>query len=174
MASNAWNESAWNESAWRRMLFWASSQQQKPMWAIVPDWIGNGAKTIERWHQFKNEVPFSKALAVQDGMTVEDALALEPDVICVGGTTEWKWATVEMWVKAFPRVHVLRVNSPTKLDWLESIGVESCDGTGWNRGDRAQTLGLEQWARQKSIPTKELLTPFVCRQSKDKMQTTFA
>ena len=107
-------------------------------------------------------------------MTVEDALALKPDVICIGGTTEWKWATVEMWVKAFPRVHVLRVNSPTKLDWLESIGVESCDGTGWNRGDKTQTFGLEQWARQKPKPTSELLTPFVCKQAKDKLQITFA
>jgi hypothetical protein len=174
MANNVWNEANWDVNAWRRMLFWASSQQQKPLWAIVPDWIGDGAKTIERWHQFKGEVPFPKALAVQDGMTVEDALALEPDVICVGGTTEWKWATVEMWVQAFPRVHVLRVNSPTKLDWLESIGVESCDGTGWNRGDKTQTLGLEQWARQKPVPTQELLTPFTCKQAKDKLQLTFA
>ena len=174
MATNVWNEAAWDVKAWRRMLFWASSQQQKPLWAIVPDWIGDGAKTIERWHQFKGEVPFAKALAVQDGMTVEDAQVINPDVICIGGTTKWKWATVEMWAKVFPRVHVLRVNSPSKLNWLESLGVESCDGTGWNRGDRAQTLGLEQWARQNSTPTKELLTPFVCRQAKDKMQTTFA
>ena len=174
IANNVWDEAAWDVNAWRRMLFWASSQQQKPLWAIVPDWIGDGAKTIERWHQFKGEVPFAKALAVQDGMTIEDAQAINPDVICVGGTTEWKWATVEMWVKAFPRVHVLRVNSPTKLDWLESIGVESCDGTGWNRGDKTQTLGLEQWARQKPAPTQELLTPFTCKQAKDKLQLTFA
>ncbi len=174
MANNVWDEGKWSLGAWRRMIFWAQSQQQKPLWAIVPDWIGDGQKTIERWHQFKDEVPFAKALAVQDGMTVENALALNPDVICIGGTTEWKWATVEMWVKAFPRVHVLRVNSPTKLDWLESIGVESCDGTGWNRGDKTQTLGLEQWARQKPKLTSELLTPFVCKQAKDKLQITFA
>lgn len=174
MTRNIWNENKWNIGAWRRMIFWAQSQHQKPLWAIVPDWIGDGTKTIERWHQFKGEVPFPKALAVQDGMSVGQAKELNPDVICIGGTTEWKWATVEMWANAFPRVHVLRVNSPSKLDYLESLGVESCDGTGWNRGDRTQTLGLEQWARKRPTPTSDLLTPFVCKQPKDKLQTTFA
>jgi hypothetical protein len=92
----------------------------------------------------------------------------------VGGTTDWKWATVEMWAKEFPRVHVLRVNSPSKLDYLESLGVESCDGTGWNRGNRDQTIGLELWARKNPQPRTDLLTPFTCRQQRDKEQMTFA
>lgn len=174
MDTNTWDESKWDLNAWRRMIFWAQTQAQKPMWAIVADWIGDGKRTIERWHAFKDEVPFPRALAVQDGMTSEDAKALNPDVICVGGTTEWKWATVEMWTREFPRVHVLRVNSPTRLDYLESLGVESCDGTGWNRGDRTQTIGLERWARKQSVSTTELLTPFVCREKRDKQQLTFA
>jgi hypothetical protein len=154
------------------MIRWADSNTQKPNWAIVPDWIGSGERTIERWYQFKDEVPFQKALAVQNGMGVAQARELEPDVICVGGTTDWKWKTVEMWAKEFPRVHVLRVNSPTKLAWLEQLGVESCDGTGWNRGDKTQTYGLETWARSLAEPTKSLLTPFVCKQP-DKQQLTF-
>lgn len=107
-------------------------------------------------------------------MTVEQAKELKPDVIAIGGTTEWKWSTVEMWAKEFPRVHVLRVNSPSKLDYLESLGIESCDGTGWNRGDREQTLGLELWARKNPKPRTDLLAPFTCRQKKDKQQITFA
>jgi hypothetical protein len=169
---NVWREDLWDVEAWRKMIRWADANTQKPQWAIVPDWIGSGERTIERWYQFKDEVPFQKALAVQNGMGVAQARELEPDVICVGGTTEWKWKTIEMWAKEFPRVHVLRVNSPTKLDWLEQLGVESCDGTGWNRGDKTQTYGLETWARSKAQPTTSLLTTHVCKQP-DKQQLTF-
>jgi hypothetical protein len=169
---NVWREDLWDVEAWRKMIRWAQAQAQQPRWAIVPDWIGCGARTIERWYQFKKEVPFAKALAVQDGMSVAQAKDINPDVICVGGTTEWKWATVEMWAKSFPRVHVLRVNSPQKLAYLDQLGVESCDGTGWNRGDRTQTRGLELWARQTPIPVQSMLSDYVCKQP-DKQQLTF-
>jgi len=53
-----------------------------------------------------------------------------------------------MWARAFDRVHLLRCNMPDKLDYLMQLGVESCDGTGWNRGSRNQTLGLEQWCKR--------------------------
>jgi hypothetical protein len=171
---NIWNEDKWDLNAWKRMIFWAETQTQKPLWAIVPDWIGDGQRTIERWYQFIDQVPFSKALAVQDGMTVDQVRILNPDVVAIGGTTDWKWATVEMWAKEFPRVHVLRVNSPSKLDYLESLGIESCDGTGWNRGNRQQTQGIELWSRKNPTLCMELLWKYTCREPKDKMQVTFA
>lgn len=169
---NIWRENAWDVDAWRKMIRWAQAQAQQPRWAIVPDWIGSGKRTIERWYQFENEVPFAKALAVQDGMSVAQARDIKPDVICVGGTTGWKWGTVEMWAKSFPRVHVLRVNSPQKLGYLDQLGVESCDGTGWNRGDRTQTRGLELWARQNPTLMQSMLFDYVCKQP-DKQQLTF-
>ena len=169
---NVWREDRWDAAAWRKMIRWAQAQVQQPRWAIVPDWIGCGERTIERWHKFQHEVPFPKALAVQDGMSVHDARELAPDVICVGGTTEWKWSTVEMWAKSFPRVHVLRVNSPQKLAYLDQLGVESCDGTGWNRGDRTQTRGLELWARTNAELTQSMLSDFVCKQP-NRQQLTF-
>ena len=171
-SANIWNPEAWNADAWRKMLRWAHAQQHQPRWAIVPDWIGCGARTLERWAQFQNEVPFPKALAVQDGMTVDQVRVINPDVVAVGGTTEWKWATVETWAREFPRVHVLRVNSPGKLAYLEQLGVESCDGTGWNRGDKTQTLGLELWARRDPTPTTTLLSGHTCKQP-DPQQLSF-
>jgi hypothetical protein len=167
-----WREELWDVHAWRKMIRWAQAQAQQPRWAIVPDWIGSGERTVERWYQFENEVPFAKALAVQDGMSVTQARDINPDVICVGGTTEWKWATVEMWAQSFSRVHVLRVNSPQKLAYLHQLGVESCDGTGWNRGDRTQTKGLELWARQNPTPVQSMLSDYVCKKP-DKQQLTF-
>ena len=46
------------------------------------------------------------------------------------------------------------------------MGVESCDGTGWYRGNMAQTKGLEQWAYSKAKPTKILLSEYVGKHTK--------
>lgn len=181
-ADNSFDDAKWTqtEQAWREMLFWAQSAPLKPMWAIVPDRPGDAEQTFHKWSKFAGVVQtsgFPLALAVQDGMDAAMVRALNPapTVIAVGGSTDWKWDTVEMWAREFPRVHVLRCNSPTKLYYLESLGVESCDGTGWNRGDRKQTSGVEEWARTKAQPTTPPLWPHTCRQARDKAhQLSFA
>lgn len=180
MATNTFDESKWSatEKAWQALLYWAASSIERPRWAIVPDVPGNAEATLSRYEKYVQQVfdaEILPAIAVQDGMTSEQVKALipGPSVICVGGTTEWKWATVEYWKNAFPRVHVLRCNSPEKLYWLESLGVESCDGTGWNRGDRKQTAGLEAWARSKANPITTSLTPYASR-AKGKLQQCWA
>ncbi len=177
--ANTFDEAKWavTERAWHRLIVWAQIAVIKPLWAIVPDVPGNADATFARWAKFADglrDVPL--ALAVQDGMTAEQVRALSPapTVIAVGGSTDWKWETVEMWAREFPRVHLLRCNSPTKLYDLEAMGVESCDGTGWNRGDRKQTSGLEEWARSKAAPTVSRLWPHVCRKSRCPEQESFA
>lgn len=180
MRSNTFNDEAWDvmQQKWKALIKWAAPTGLA-RWAIVPDVPGNRERTLERYdqyHRFVADSEISPAIAVQDGMTPSDVKSLvnKPHVVCVGGTTEWKWGTVETWAKEFSRVHVLRCNSPDKLYMLESIGVESCDGTGWNRGDRKQTEGLETWARRKSEPRIHALTPYVCRKSKNGQQELFA
>jgi hypothetical protein len=166
---NTFDERRWameGEAHWRQLLFWCSAAPLKPRWAIVPDRPGDWELTKEKWHQYKDEVASSGialALAVQDGANVSDVKKLQPDIVAVGGTTEWKWKTAEEWISEFPRVHVLRCNSPEKLHWLESLGCESCDGTGWNRGNRKQTEGLETWARKNPKPTTSPLWHYVSR-----------
>ena len=181
MRANCFDHDKWasKEEEWRKLLIWAQFQDCKARWAIVPDVIGDGQATIQQWSKYAPTVQAANiplSVAVQDGMTRDDVRSLfpRPDVIAVGGTTEWKWATVEMWARSFPRVHVLRCNSPQKLYELEAMGVESCDGTGWNRGDKTQTRGLEEWARQKAIPTAHYLADYSCKKPKDKNQITFA
>jgi hypothetical protein len=180
METNEFSNAKWNyvEEAWKTLIRWAAPTGLAK-WAIVPDVPGNAERTFEKWdkwHRFVADSEINPALAVQDGMTVEQVKALRPQpaVICVGGTTEWKWATADEWIKAFPRVHVLRCNSPAKLYYLEALGAESCDGTGWNRGDRKQTDGIETWARQKAEPKIYSLTPYVCRKSKQGQSELFA
>lgn len=180
MHSNTFDNEKWAnvEIQWKKLLLWCQFANLKPRWAIVPDVPGNSHATIERWSEFSHVVAQSEiplAVAVQDGMTADDVRQLypKPDVIAVGGTTEWKWDTVRMWCSEFPRVHLLRCNSPEKLAFLESIGCESTDGTGWNRGDRKQTKGLEDWARKDPAPNTPMLYPYVCKEPKQD-QLTFA
>jgi hypothetical protein len=179
---NSFDESGWKstgEQSWRHLLFWAQSAPIPAKWVIVPDRPGQWNETAKKWAHYAPELAsttvFNLAVAVQDGCEVSHVMDLDPlpDVICVGGSTEWKWATAEKWIKAFPRVHVLRCNSPEKLYWLESLGCESCDGTGWNRGDRKQTQGIEEWARSRAEPSTPPIWPH-CSRSNNKQQMTFA
>ena len=179
-SSNTFNYDKWEqkEPLWRHLIFWAQSVAIKPLWAVVPDVPGHAKETLARWPKYAPELKEARiplALAVQDGMTPGDvgALAIQPDVIFVGGGDEWKWKTVEVWCAAFPRVHLGRCNMPEKLNYLESLGCESTDGTGWNRGSRTQTAGLEEWARQNPTPTIEPIWPHVSR-VQPKNQQTFA
>jgi hypothetical protein len=177
--TNTFNDAKWaaTEQDWLKLLFWSQVAPMKPRWSLVPDVPGNGERTLAVWDKYVSHVKlagFPTALAVQDGMTPDQVRQLSPDVVFVGGTTEWKWETAEMWCREFPRVHVGRVNSPEKLYLLESWGAESCDGTGWNRGDRKQTAGLEEFCRARAEPTSERLWPHASRAALDRNQLTFA
>lgn len=182
--SNNFDEERWitsGVSAWRNLIFWAQASAQKPLWAIVPDRPGDAEKTLHKWDLYAHEVMdagIPLAIAVQDGMVPQDVhkLSKRPEVIAIGGTTEWKWSTVERWVNEFPRVHVLRCNSPEKLEYLHKLGVESTDGTGWNRGNRSQTSGLEEFCRRVSFSDYSYMrtSNYVCRTIKDKNQLSFA
>lgn len=139
----------WNESLWIELLKWSSMSKSKPMWAVVPDVVGDARKTVEKWFRYSPTVDsakIKKAFAVQDGMSVDD-VPDGADVIFVGGTTEWKWRTAEMWCSTFSRVHIGRVNTLEKLWFCERIGAESVDGTGWFRdpSDESKIPQLIRW-----------------------------
>ena len=182
--SNTFDHEKWDNGMldnWKRLILWAQCQNQKPMWAIVPDVIGDREETLERYEEYVDIVIGANipvAVAVQDDMTVKDVqgLSQKPDVIAIGGSDEFKWGTLNEWVSSFPRIHVLRCNIPSKLYELEAMGVESCDGTGWNRGNMAQTEGLERWAYSMGSPTTILPSEYIGKHTKknEKNQITFA
>lgn len=135
----------WDESP---LYAWLDKHSDKsPEWVVVPDSIGNKHETIKQW---KNHAPriaaygVKLAMAVQDGMTPED-VPPDAEVVFVGGSTQWKWRNLRQWTAAFPRVHVGRVNTYRLLWMAHEAGAESCDGTGWFRGDQSQLNGLRRY-----------------------------
>jgi hypothetical protein len=126
------------------------AQWSRPMWAVVPDSVGNREETLDRWARYAAtvrlfDVPL--AFAAQDGMTPDD-VPDDADVVFIGGSTEWKWRNLTIFTAAFPRVHVGRVNTYRLLWMAHKAGAESCDGTGWFRGDQKQIEGLWQYLEE--------------------------
>lgn len=139
----AWSQGKkWSEEPFYRYLDLYAAW--RPIWAVVPDWVGDRDKTLRLWEQHHHAVKafgVPLAFAVQDGMTPGD-VPQEAEVVFVGGTTSWKWRTLRTWTERFPRVHVGRVNSRRLLEQAQDAGAESCDGTGWFR-DPTRTAELE-------------------------------
>ena len=134
----------WQESSWFQLLDWAKLSGQRPLWCLVPDVVGDRLRTLRRWDIYAPQAEkygWPLAFAAQDGMTPAD-VPPGASVVFIGGTTEWKWRSVAEWCKAFPRVHVGRVNTYRRLWQCHDAGAESCDGTGWTRGDQRQARGI--------------------------------
>ena len=109
---------------------------------VVPDMVGAGLTSLRMsllWLPFLQGVGRRRLLAVQDGMTRKDIEPLVSDTvgIFVGGTTEWKLATLGEWgaVKAATGcyLHVGRVNSRKRILLCGEAGADSFDGTSVTR-----------------------------------------
>jgi hypothetical protein len=145
----------WDEAAFLRLCESAMDNETLPSWIVVPDSVGDATETFVEWDRWepclrKTGVPL--ALAVQDGMTPASVHRhANPDVIFVGGTTEWKRRTIWQWCQGFPRVHVGRVNTEKWLWNADRCGAESVDGTGFFRGCKRQLAGLHRYLRLSSL-----------------------
>jgi len=146
----------WREEAFVDLLRWASQNPVSPRWVVVPDVVGEAERTLVEWARWARKISgdygFRIALAVQDGMGIKaiSQLRPQPDVIFVGGTTEWKRKTIRKWCREFPRVHVGRVNTKHWLWECHHAGAESVDGTGWFRGDPKQLADLTDYLRENA------------------------
>lgn len=151
------NGEPWDQVDWVRLLLWASMTGLRPLWALVPDVVGDREATLKLWPVCMPTVRFygfRPAFAVQDGMTFDDV----PDDECMlflGGSTEWKESAIEPWCKSFPgRVHVGRVNGWDRLVKCWRAGAVSVDGTGWfhrtNSKKGGQYAALRKFLRETS------------------------
>lgn len=135
-----------------RLLDWASEADIMPMWALVPDVVGDPIATLDEWEKWKGELKsrgFTLAFAAQDGHT-PSSVPKDAEVVFIGGTTEWKRSMIETFCTFCPRVHVGRVNTYKWLKHCSDCGAESTDGTGWFRGNKEQLAGLEKFLREQA------------------------
>lgn len=143
---------AWDEEAFLGMLDRVSESAITPEWLLVPDVVGDRDETLREWDKWQPRLckyGWPLAFAVQDGMEPED-VPDEAYVVFVGGTTDWKRQTIHLWCESSARVHVGRINTERWLWYCYEHGVESCDGTGWLRGDLRQLAGLENFLDRAS------------------------
>ena len=147
------NKTNWSLEDYIKLLEWAKRQKNKPQWALVPDVVANKEKTLSEYKKYLpliKQYGFTPAFAVQDGMTKED-VPKSAKVIFIGGSTEWKWKTLNYWCSNFQHVHVGRVNTRKQLIACFLNGVKSVDGTGWFRGDKYQLNAIKEYCNGKKI-----------------------
>lgn len=145
-----------------RMLRWSVLTGISPLFALVPDVVGNRDETLREWDEWAprmRAMGFARlGFAAQDGMTFADV----PDDDCVvflGGGDKWKDAAIAPWCARYPgRVHVGRVNGMKRLIASYRAGAMSVDGTGWfhtgRSANNSQTNDLRKFLRETN-PTEE-------------------
>lgn len=129
----------WSESDYLALIDKAAAHNRAPEWALCPDMVGDWSETKREWDRWQKRLRatgWPVAVAVQDGATVADVRAMHPNVVFVGGSTQWKVRTAKMWCDEFPHVHVARVNTVARARACWKLGAASVDGTGWMRTDR--------------------------------------
>jgi|6_EtaG_2_1085325.scaffolds.fasta_scaffold05289_3 hypothetical protein len=146
----AWqNGTPWDEGLYFRFLDWVATQSFKPMWATVPDVVADASATLANWAKYAprcRAYGFGLAFVMQDGVKLSDVPS-SADLVFIGGTYSWKWQNLPTFCKAFPRVHVGRVNTLSKVRRAAELGVESVDGTGWFRRPEKDFWLLEEFLK---------------------------
>jgi len=119
-----------------------------PLFIVCPDVVGCHDRTFALWYYYYPKLKrygYPIAFVAQDGCEPE----LVPDAadwIFVGGSPEtaWKSINIHKYIGDRP-VHVGRVNSIGFVEYCESIGVASIDGTGWFRARDKKFYDLMEW-----------------------------
>lgn len=131
------NQRPWSESQFLRLVDKAAGCSVLPKFLIIPDVVGNSIATLEKWHHWYSQLKdlgWPLAFAVQDGMRDRDVPS-DADLIFVGGTKDWKLATMRFWCSKY-RCHIGQINTGKRLYQCHEAGAVSVDGTGWFRDPR--------------------------------------
>lgn len=111
-------------------------------WTVIPDIVAGGLESLALTAEWLPRLRGGCRLlliAVQDGMTPDDVRPLlGPGIgLFLGGSTDWKLATMKMWGNFAAEVgchfHVARVNTVKRLYLAIWAGAHSTDGSGPSR-----------------------------------------
>ncbi len=126
-------------------IFQQPSLQEKTLFVVAPDVVGDAAKTLDQFDSWADEIHdrgLPVALAAQDGLEhMTDKIPWDKvDVLFVGGSTAWKTGDVKdrpawdrLWNEAQKRgipIHMGRVNTNKRMAGAaQDIGAATVDGT---------------------------------------------
>lgn len=147
----------WQEGPFLALL---ESHGEGADWVVAPDIVAGGLASLDRSREWiPSLLEHGRVLVpVQDGMRFSDLRDLferyDPTRvgIFIGGTTEWKLATLPGWGSLCQEIgawcHVGRVNTVGRINLCHSAGAHSFDGTSVTR--YAKTIGFLDAARRQS------------------------
>lgn len=128
------NDTEWDATEFEEMLSWTDDHQRDPDFVVVPDVVGDATATFDRSAEWADRIDYPTYQPVQDGMSVDDAIAFTRDTgsdgIFIGGSKSWKRRTAHRWIQAAHdaglKAHLAR---PWDLTAAASLGADSCDTT---------------------------------------------
>ncbi len=112
----------------------------------LPDVVASARRTLEAFdHWYPKLDGWPRALVAQDGIENLPIPWALIDAVFIGGSTKFKLSTDAADVIRTAKicgkwVHVGRVNTPGRLEYVEELGADSMDGTG---------LARYTWMREK-------------------------
>lgn len=110
-------------------------------WVASPDIVGGGMRSLELSESWLPRLIDARLvlIPVQDGLTASDVRPLLGNRVGIflGGSTEWKLATMREWGELAREVgcyyHVARVNTRRRIEMCSEAGATSFDGSSASR-----------------------------------------
>lgn len=142
-AFGAWRRNRpFDEFGFLKALHYMMDMNVNPEFIVAPDIVSRGTQSLafsRRWAE-RLTYPTSLALAVQDGMTPETVAPAMDEFgwgIFIGGSVDWKWATLDAWIE-FARslgkkCHVGRCGELEQLLLAHERGATSADSSSFVR-----------------------------------------
>ena len=123
-------------AGFNRMLAKHQDRMSLCRFVAVPDVVGSARRTIECFdHWSKSIAAWPLAFVCQDGQEHLPIPWAQCAAVFIGGTTDWKMSEHAKAIVLASKVigkwcHIGRVNTPGRFEYFESLGADSCDGTG--------------------------------------------
>lgn len=145
-----------NETSFTNFLTKAAPYQSRNIFIACPDVLSDAQATSERWNQYAPLIRshnFQPAFVLQDGHE-PDNIPPDAPALFLGGSTDYKFSDqARACLRAGSRwTHIGRVNSQKRLQYFQSLGAHSADGTTINHAPEIKRRLLDSQLRQQSLP----------------------
>lgn len=142
----------YDEARFFRMLELLSGYREKARFVPAPDVVGDFDKTLYIFGKMQpvlKDLGFPVAIVTQDGATVDRIPWSDVDALFVGGSNRHKdRESRDLILEAKRRglwVHVGRVNTRRRIRYCLELGVDTFDGTGFDRFSNRELRNLFRW-----------------------------